>query len=275
MHVLLPDVSVRSAPLARGAVCSSCLRSSRVAHPPPSAHDLPPLASPPSRPATRPRSFALLCKVGRPSLAPDGRSVVLRRPDLLEEAATRVCRHLLAFFVDVEAGVLRPYANSNLLLDFHRHVDSPYYAAVVDYLRRRGDGGGGVVPDYARQREGVALLYSFVRNLHGYDRFRLGGAMASTPNSKALQRVRSTEGAAPKLGRGHYYKYRAENLMFGCNAGAMWGLQSFAEFNSWRKNQLLMFYDTVRERVSGLAGRLREGGLTKYRDYCESLLGTY
>ena len=70
-----------------------------------------------------------------------------------------------------------------------------------------------------------------------------------------------------KLGRGDYYKYRAVNLMFGCNAAAMLGLRSFSEFNAWRKNQLLAFYDDIQGGIDGLAEKISRSKLSKYRDY--------
>lgn len=216
---------------------------------------------------TTTRSFALLCKVGQPVISPDGRSIDLRNPALLERATVRISQFLLTFFVDPESRVLRPYTNSNFILDFHRHAHSPYYAAFVRYLRHKK----APVPDYGKQYEGVTMFYSFAKELHGYDRFALVGATSSTPNSKSLQYVRSTEGASRKFGRGDYYKYRPANLMFGCNAGAMLGMGSFCEFNSWRKNVLLGFYDVMVGRIGGLAEQIVRARLSKYRDYCELL----
>ena len=209
--------------------------------------------------------FALLCKAGKPFLSPDGRSISLRDAPLLEKATIRIAQFLLTFFVDADARVLRPYTNSNFILDFHRYSHSPYFTSFVKYLKYKR----AKVPDYEKQYEGVAMYYSFVKNLHGYDKFVLEGATASTPNSKSLQYVTSTDGAIRKLGRGDYYKYRAANLMFGCNAGAMSGIGSFCEFNSWRKNQLLAFYEVLKGRIGGVAGQIGAAKLTKYRDYCE------
>ncbi|KAL7554568.1 hypothetical protein ACHAWF_019036 [Thalassiosira exigua] len=250
-HLLLPDVPVSlsaefGAP-PRGAVRFDLPRTVR-AH----SHD-------------SCRSFALFCKVGKPVISSDGRSIVLRDPALLERATIRISQFLLTFFVDADRRVIRPYTNSNFIIDFYRYSHSPYYGAFVKYLRHHRVR----VPDYEKQYEGVSMYYSFVKELHGYDKFVLEGATPSTPNSKSLQRVTSSEGASRKLGRGDYYKYRAANLMFGCNAGAMFGLASFSEFNSWRKNQLLEFYDVIKGRIGGLAEEMgRAGGrLTKYRDY--------
>ena len=203
--------------------------------------------------------------MGKPIISPDGRSVVLQDLDLLEKATIRVAQFLLTFFVDAESRVVRPYTNSNFILDFYKYRQSSYYTAFVRYLQHKKIR----VPSYDKQYEGLTMFYSFVKNLHGYDKFVLVGATSSTPNSKSIQYVQSTEGASRKLGRGDYYKYRAVNLMFGCNAGAMIGIGSFSEFNSWRKNQLLSFYDVIKGRIAGLADQISGAGLSKYRDYCE------
>ncbi len=202
-------------------------------------------------------SFVLLCKVGKPVLTRDGNSITLQDPDLLEKATIRIAQFLLTFFVDTERRIIRPYTNSNFILD--------YYLAFVRYLLHKKIS----VPNYDKQYEGITMFYSFVKNLHGYDKFVLEGATSSTPNSKSLQYVQSTEGASRKLGRGDYYKYRAANLMFGCNAGAMYGITCFSEFNAWRKNQLLSFYDVIKSRIHGLAEEINSSGLSKYRDYCK------
>lgn len=44
-----------------------------------------------------------------------------------------------------------------------------------------------------------------------------------------------------KLGRSHYYKFRAANLMFGFNSNITGKLLSFCEFNALRKNQLYVY----------------------------------
>jgi hypothetical protein len=207
--------------------------------------------------------FALLCKVGRPYLSPDGRSVTLHDPDLLEKATIRIAQFLLTFFVDQESRITRPYTNSNFILDFNKYRHSPYYLQFKRYLEYKKI----KPPDYDKQYEGIAALYAFSKNLHGYDKFVLEGATSSTPNSKSLQFIQSTEGASMKLGRGDYYKYRAVNLMFGCNAAAMIGLCSFSEFNAWRKNQLLAFYNDIKEGIDGLAEKISRSKLSKYRDY--------
>lgn len=211
------------------------------------------------------KRFVLLCKVGKPVISRDGYYVTLQDPDLLEKATTCIAKFLLTFFVDTERRIIRPYTNSNFILDFHRYKCSPYYDAFVKYLHHKRI----IVPDYDKQYLGITMFYSFVKELHGYEKFVLEGATSSTPNSKTLQFIQSTEGASRKLGRGDYYKYRAANLMFGCNAGAMLGITCFSEFNAWRKNQLLSFYDVIKSRINGLAEEINACGLSKYRDYCK------
>lgn len=206
-----------------------------------------------------------MCKVGKPAISPDGRSVTLQDPALLEQATIRIAQFLLTFFINSDQRIIRPYTNSNFILDFHRYHKSPYYTAFVKYLQHKRV----EVPDYEKQYDGITMFYSFVKNLHGYDKFVLEGATSSTPNSKSLQYVQSTDGASRKLARGDYYKYRAANLMFGCNAGAMFGIGSFSEFNSWRKNQLLSFYEVMKGRIHNLSEGIGQCGLSKYRDYCK------
>lgn len=204
-----------------------------------------------------------MCKVGRPKLSTDGRSIQLRQPKLLEQATIRIGQFLLTFFIDTDTRIIRPYTNSNFILDFYRYKGSEYYQAFVKYLHHKRV----KVPDYDKQYEGVTMFYSFVKNLHGYDKFLLEGAMSSTLNSKSLQSVTSADDAYRKLGQGDYYKYRAENLMFGCNAESMIGICSFSEFNSWQKNQLLRFYESIQGRIGNLVEEMNRTGLSKYRDY--------
>ena len=98
--------------------------------------------------------------------------------------------------------------------------------------------------------------FTQTRLLHKYQKFSLDGAMASTPNTKQLQAVSSTDDAASKLAMQDYYKYRAANLMFGFNAGIISTLASFCEFNALRKNQLLGFYAQLEDALSGTAEAL-------------------
>ena len=211
------------------------------------------------------RSFALLCKVGKPALSRDGRTLDFQDAPLLEAATIRMSKFLLTFFVNHDDGnkVVRPYTNSNFILDFYRFRSSPYWARFVKYLRYQGV----PTPVYEKQYETIMSFYCYVKELHGYDRFVLEGATSSTPNSKSLQLISSADGGQEKLGRGDYYKYRACNLMFGCNANIMMEFWCFSEFNAWRKNQLLAFYDGIRNRIADLPSALARNKVTKYRDY--------
>lgn len=209
--------------------------------------------------------FVLLCKVGRPQLSSDGSCIELQNVPMLEQSTIAISRFLLTFFVDDENKVLRPLTNNNIILDFYRYKDSAYYSAFTNYLKRQNI----EVPDYHRQYEIVQSYFIFNKALHGYDKFNLEGATSSTPNTKSLQFVQGTDGASLKLARGDYYKYRAANLMFGCNAGAMFGISNFSQFNSWRKNQLLSFYEVLQGHLTGLVEKLERHDMTKYRDYCK------
>ena len=80
--------------------------------------------------------------------------------------------------------------------------------------------------------------YKTTKTLHKYGAFTLSGEMSSTRNSKSLQPVFGTDDAVHKLGRSHYYKFRAANLMFGFNSNITNRLLGFCEFNALRKNQL-------------------------------------
>ena len=209
--------------------------------------------------------FALLCKVGRPKLSSDGRCIELQNVAVLEQSTIAIARFLLTFFIDAKKRVLRPLTNNNFLLDFYRYQDSAYYSAFTKYL----EGQNIEVPSYNEQYTHVKSYFIFNKTLHAYDKFNLEGATSSTPNTKSLQYVQGSDGASLKLARGDYYKYRAANLMFGCNAGTMFGLSNFSQFNSWRKNQLLSFYEVLQGHLGGIAEKIERQDLTKYRDYCE------
>lgn len=211
--------------------------------------------------------FTLLCKVGKPKISSDGRSIELLNVGLLEQATVSIAQFLLTFFIDNDNKILRPLTNNNFILDFHRYADSPYYNSFVGYLKKKNID----VPSYDAQYKNLLAYYIFNKSLHGYDKFSLEGATSSTPNTKSLQYVQGTEGASQKLARGDYYKYRAANLMFGCNAGAMYGISNFSQFNSWRKNQLLSFYEALHGNIHGISDRIEREGLTKYRDYCKDM----
>jgi hypothetical protein len=213
-------------------------------------------------------SFAVLCKVCEPSLASDNSSVDLHSVEALEEVTTSIAHFLLSFFVEEgqngQTVVMRPLTNSNFVLDFYRYEAAPYHATMMQYLQQRGN-----APDYDRQYREVLRYFRETKYLHKYGKFTLSGAMSSTPNTKSLQPVSGTDGAARKLARSDYYKYKAATLMFGFNSGIMHGLESFCEFNSLRKNQLLRFYKSLLPGVGGCAQALTSKAATKYRDYCE------
>ena len=210
--------------------------------------------------------FAVLCKVGVPALARDSASLDLQDVGKLAETTVAICRFLLEFFVqDDDADgtadkVMRPLTNSNFVIDFRRYEHARYYAIVTQYLQRRHES----VPDYDQQYHKVLKYFVETRTLHKYGKFTLTGTMSSTPNTKSLQPVTGTDDAVYKLGRSHYYKYRAANLMFGFNTGILSKLRSFCSFNALRKNQLLAFY----KELSPLISEVRTAATTtKYRDY--------
>lgn len=209
--------------------------------------------------------FALLCKVGKPKISPNGSSIELQNAAMLEQTTIAIARFLLTFFIDTENKIMRPLTNNNFILDFCRYRDSAYYIAFTNYLQRQNI----KVPNYHQQYTHVKSYFIFNKTLHGYDKFNLEGATSSTTNTKSLQYVLGSDGASRKLARGDYYKYRAANLMFGCNAGSMFGIVNFSQFNSWRKNQLLSFYDVLKGHLEDMARKVESQGLTKYRDYCE------
>jgi hypothetical protein len=215
--------------------------------------------------------FALLCKVGGIALGGGGRSLDVLRVERLEEAARAICRFVLEFFAggrgsggggtgDTPA-VLRPLTNCNVVVDFYRYAQSPYYRLMTRYL-------AGSAPDYEDQYRETLRYFREEKCLHGYGRFGLVGAMQSSPNSKSLQVVKGTEDAFKKLSLADYYKFRAANFMFGFNSNVMGSLSSFCLFNSFRKNQLLRFYRDIEPALRDLPAALaRAGGQKEYRDY--------
>jgi hypothetical protein len=206
--------------------------------------------------------FGLLCKVGKPAVARDGGSIDVTCTTQLGEAAQRIASFLLEFFVsDDEGGVMRPLTNANVVLDFHRYRDARYYDVVTRYLR----GVQPSVPDYEQQYARLLQYFRATKVLHRYDQFSLSATMSSTPNTKSLQLVCSTDDSAQKLGGSHYFKYRAANLMFGFNTGITAGLDSFCAFNALRKNQLLAFYEQLQPLFSESTAARR--ATSKYRDY--------
>ena len=119
--------------------------------------------------------FGVLCKVGVPSLGADKASIDLAHVDALVEATAGMSRFLLEFFVqqgackggggdDSGATVLRPLTNSNVVLDFYRHRDAPYFGAMTNYLRRSL---GRPVPDYELQYTKLLAYFEQTKTLHG------------------------------------------------------------------------------------------------------------
>ena len=157
--------------------------------------------------------------------------------------------------------MMRPLTNSNVVLDFHRYSDAPYYDLIARFLASRGF----AMPDYELQYRRLFDYFYQTRKLHAYERFELSATMSSTPNTKSLQPVCDTDEGAYKLGHSAYYKYRAANLMFGFNTGFTKELASFAEFNALRKNQLLGFYEQLQPLLSQCTSARRTSN--KYRDY--------
>lgn len=207
--------------------------------------------------------FGVLCKVCKPALNRDGRSIDCSNLEQLLETTINMSRFLLTFFVDPTEGVMRPLSNSNIVLDFFRFKQSAYFTLVTRYLKLKDV----EVPDYEDQYQQVMRYFQETKVLHSYRKFTLDGTMSSTPNTKQLQAVYSTEDASSKLASHNYYKYRAANLMFGFHAGIIKQLHSFCEFNALRKNQLLGFYNELEDALSGIAEALSSTS-NKYRDYC-------
>ena len=214
-------------------------------------------------------SFALLCKAGKIKLSKDAKSVDIEDVDRVEEIAARISRFLLEFFVEETEGgraLLRPLTNSNFVCDFYRYKEAPYFALLTDFLQRSKY--GGEVPDYEKQYQDVMQYYQETKCLHKYGRFLLGGATASSPNTKSLTFVNNFDGAAALLSRSNYYKYRSSSFMFGFNAKIMKDIGDFCAFNSFRKNQMLHCYEEIRPMVNGNARAIMEAkGANVYRDY--------
>jgi hypothetical protein len=223
--------------------------------------------------------FAVMCKVSNPQMHGDGSSVTFSNLPLLKETTVKLCRYLLEFFVQPsfsgEEMIMRPLTNSNLPLDFYRFESSPYYNLVVTYLKKQR----AEVPPYEIQYNAVMEYYWETKILHTYGKFVLEGAVSSSPNTKSLLLVSGTDDAVGKLARGDYYKYRAANFMFGFNAGILSGLETFSAFNSFRKNQLLRFYEELKPLLQEISQALQDNrklaksfAQNKYRDYCKYLV---
>lgn len=247
--------------------------------------------------------FAVLCKICKPSVNSYD-SVDLENVSLLKHTTTEMCKYLLQFFVQPNAHriagemavkeataaieeeeeepstittTLRPLTNSNLPLDFYRFQSSPYYRLIMAYLSSKLK-DQSQIPFYELQYNAIMDYYWDTKILHTYSRFVLEGAMTSSPNTKSLQSVQGVEDAVRKLARADYYKYRAANFMFGFNAGILQGMESFCEFNSWRKNQLLRYYPELAKLIGECSAALllsnkkvtkSSKDQNKYRDYCK------
>lgn len=242
--------------------------------------------------------FGVLCKVGEPRMCNDESEVELMKADDLEATSARMCELLLQasarlflsscaclplslslpacwasssalplplplqFFVDDHAGVMRPLTNSNVICDFYRFEEAPYYATVTRYLRTLGV----EVPEYEQQYTRLLGYFNSARLLHTYSLFREDGAMGSVANTKQLQYVCDTDGAGACLAHSQYYKYRAVQLGFGFNTNITGDqLGCFAEFNALRKNQLLGHYEEIAPLVAATMKSQRT--TNKYRDY--------
>ena len=234
--------------------------------------------------------FGVLCKVGKPTVSVSGddigfdhgRSISFQNKKELGPVAKRICTFLLEFFAEDQPNdggtlLMRPMTNNNFVLDFFRYRESPYYHKMIDFLQgyENSHGGGDGITNYAgdyyeRQYRHVLQYYQETKCLHRYDKFSLGGATKSTPNTKTLTFVVGTDGAATKLARSDYYKFRAANFMFGFNANVIMNINDFHEFNSLRKNQLLRFYKEIEPIVGDCTDAIQLArGSTKYRDYCK------
>jgi len=190
-------------------------------------------------------------------------------PNRVEEVAARIARFLLEFFVEETEGgrvLLRPLTNSNFVCDFYRYKEAPYYALLTDFLRHSKY--GGEVPDYEKQYRDVMQYYQETKCLHKYGQFLLGGATASSPNTKSLTAVNNFDGADALLSQSDYYKYRSSSFMFGFNIKIMKHIGDFCTFNSFRKNQMLHCYEELHPMVNGNARAIMETkGANVYRDY--------
>jgi hypothetical protein len=241
--------------------------------------------------------FGVMCKICKPTLNNHDTVVDLHNVQLLQDTTISMCKFLLEFFVqpiatgkdgggvggeEVKATVLRPLTNSNLPLDFYRFQSSPYYSLIMKYLKKKLSSDQSLIPIYELQYNIVMDYYWETKILHTYGRFVLEGAMTSSPNTKSLQPVTGVDDAVRKLAGADYYKYRAANFMFGFNAGILQGMESFAEFNAWRKNQLLRYYPQLKQLIGECAQILLVEGNkkiankssyhNKYRDYCMYML---
>jgi hypothetical protein len=56
--------------------------------------------------------------------------VKITKIEKLEEVSKNICLFLCTFFAD-KKGVLRPYSNNNVILDFMRYKESAYYERAI------------------------------------------------------------------------------------------------------------------------------------------------
>lgn len=124
--------------------------------------------------------FAVLCKVGCPSVVSSGSSwigdssgnrVQLAHADKLAEATVAMSQFMLCFFVD---GVtMRPLSNSNFVIDFYHYRDAAYFRLMTQYLRHLQL----PVPEYEEQYVHTMAFFA-QKTLHTYGRFSLSGAIS-------------------------------------------------------------------------------------------------
>ena len=225
--------------------------------------------------------FAVLVKVGHLQVTRAGLNV--QNVQALQDVTVQMCRYCLSFFhqsTAADRNVLRPLTNANVVIDFYRYQSAVYYKLFAKYLQTTTQEGknGNDAPmnvDYQQQYSALLHYYRNTHKLHTYDKLVLEGHMASAPNTKTLQLVYSMDSstAVPRLARADYYKYRAANFMLGFNANLTAGLSCFADFQAWRKNQLLRYYDQLCDCDGGGFGNVvtmlnaDTHTQNKYRDY--------
>ena len=136
---------------------------------------------------------------------------------------------------------------------------------MTQYLKYRGELPAN---DYHLQYQRVMQYFWQTKVLHKYNKLHAEGAMSAVLNTKSLQPLYTCEDGRSRVGQAHYFKFRPANLMFGFNSRMLIQLQSFAEFNSLRKNQLLTFYPKIKPILTNF-GDDRDGkrSINKYRDY--------
>ena len=94
--------------------------------------------------------FAILCKMGEPVLASDDSALDVPKDAKLEEAALRLSRQLLEWFVHEPSGVMRPLTNSNVVVR-------------AAHCEPSADGHGGLRLARARSSARVAPTMMLVR----------------------------------------------------------------------------------------------------------------